>query len=395
MKRQIVDFVRTLVGQKEVMARLDIIGAAQSSKCISLDKINTLPVEPIPVPFSAVQYYGDQNLWELPVQLCAKDCVGSEDIILDVGGNIGAVAVAFSKVVSDGHVYTFEPNPEMWSTLLATLDLNDVENVNLVPLACFSESGRIETFFSENSSYKVGSRLGQEIPGARRFNVTTVSLDDFCSKNNISPKFIKIDVEGAEIHVLRSATQVIDRCRPAIVFEYRPQSVADAIIDPMSFLMEKRYDFYDVNQCVRVTREYYLTLSHIPLVNVFAIPKESPLAKRWGGMGHKLVATWNAPVGERIREKSFKLDAGRHIISVKFDIPDDDIGGLAVKGNNRILAYYETRGRELKDHSNSNLIVELGSPQKISVELENKKNTDEAMLSGVDIRKIIFDGFSA
>ena len=42
--------------------------------------------------------YGDIILWELPVQIAASFFLGEGDDVLDVGGNTGGVAIAFSRL---------------------------------------------------------------------------------------------------------------------------------------------------------------------------------------------------------------------------------------------------------------------------------------------------------
>lgn len=63
------------------------------------------------------------------------------DTVLDIGGHVGGVAIALSRMVGEeGSVYTFEPNREMWPHLLSNLTINSAHNVSHIPLACFLES---------------------------------------------------------------------------------------------------------------------------------------------------------------------------------------------------------------------------------------------------------------
>jgi hypothetical protein len=50
-------------------------------------------------PASLAQFYGDHVPWELPVQYCAADCIRPGDVVLDIGGHVGAVAIALSRLV--------------------------------------------------------------------------------------------------------------------------------------------------------------------------------------------------------------------------------------------------------------------------------------------------------
>jgi precorrin-6B methylase 2 len=59
-----------------------------------------------------VTVYGERIPWEIPIQLCIKDFLKQGDCAFDVGGNIGGISVAMSRIVgSRGVVYSFECNP--------------------------------------------------------------------------------------------------------------------------------------------------------------------------------------------------------------------------------------------------------------------------------------------
>lgn len=401
MKRWMVEFVRRLVGYPLLLGRLDALQAVQARMMRSLDAFvdgggavrsgnptgargTIASSQPSPV-----EYYGDANLWELPIQLCARDFVSRDSVVLDIGGNIGALATAFSKMAPDGRVYTFEPNPEMWAVLHETLSVNAARNVAVVPLACYSDSLKLVKFYSDQSFYKARSRVGEELAGARAFDVMTVGVDDFCAKNSLVPAFVKIDVEGAEIHVLRSACATIERYRPAIVFEYRSPLILDEA-DPMVFLSSRRYDFYDVNIYERVSPEFYTQFRSIPAVNVLAIPSESRLARTYAGMKKVPVHRLDMADQRRMCSGPIRLDAGRHVVGVQFEMPDEVEGGLGIKIGEKLIAFYGAKGRKLKDHSNSNLVVELSQPAKITVELSSRGEAGASWLKRIDVHKLDF-----
>lgn len=352
------------------------VGSSESTK----DDINK------DTPVSLAQIYGDHVPWELPVQYCAADCVKLGDVVLDIGGHVGGVAIALSRMAGGGRVYTFEPNREMWPHLLLNLELNSATNVSHIPLACFSESGKLMKFYSEPSFYKAGSGLMREIEGAKSFDVVTIAVDDFCSANNLFPSFMKIDVEGAEIQVLKSASKLLDTIRLPIVLEYQAVKQPDQN-DPLVYLANKGYVFFDVNTYKSTSAKLYAAMSDLPLVNVLCVHRDSELAASYKNFVKTIVFDSQVFDGNTLLVNNINLDVGRYIVELEFECPDNVIAGLAVKNSSGFLAYYEADAKHLRQHSCSCIVIYSKEPQAISVEFI-KKGEYEAGLRKVSVKKI-------
>jgi hypothetical protein len=54
--------------------------------------------------------------------------------------------------------------------------------------------------------------------------VPIVTLDDFCRERSLRPQFVKIDVEGFELEVLRGAFEVLQEFRPILIAEILGES---------------------------------------------------------------------------------------------------------------------------------------------------------------------------
>lgn len=339
-------------------------------------------------PVSLAQLYGNHVPWELPVQYCAADCIKPSDVVLDIGGHVGGVAIALSRLVAGGRVYTFEPNREMWPHLLQNLELNNANNVSHIPLACFSESGKLMKFYSEPSFYKAGSGIMREIEGAKSFDVVTIAIDDFCNVNNLSPAFMKIDVEGAEIHVLRSATKLLDTICLPIILEYQAVKRPDQD-DPLVYLADKGYVFFDVNTYEATSAELYAAMPDLPLVNVLCLHKSSKLTVSYRNLVKDIVFDRRISQENTLLINDIKLDIGRYVVELEFGCPPNVIGGLAIKNNSGFLAYYEADAKHLKQHSCSSIVIYISEPQTISVEFV-KKGEYEAGLKKVSVKRIQF-----
>ena len=145
-------------------------------------------------------------------------------VALDIGAHCGTWSVCLAKKF--GSVISFEPNPRVFNNLCANLALKDLSNVTPVR-QCLSGSKKIVNYYHRSTD---GGGNGIEPlnntidSGCTTMSVQTTSLDHWIGKaKNFGADqkiaFIKIDVEGHEIDVLRGAVKTIAAHRPAIVVE--------------------------------------------------------------------------------------------------------------------------------------------------------------------------------
>jgi FkbM family methyltransferase len=142
----------------------------------------------------------------------------------DVGANVGLTAFLFSTLVgSSGRVYAFEPGTSSFQKLAAAVALPQFANIRAAQVALSDRTGQQELFVYDDahSSWNSLVRRPPELLGlapTRTKSVDTSTLDDFCRVHQIARiDLLKIDVEGAELSVLRGARQLfrersIGRC---------------------------------------------------------------------------------------------------------------------------------------------------------------------------------------
>jgi FkbM family methyltransferase len=154
---------------------------------------------------------------------CIEACRGA-DCVFDVGGHIGLVTLPMSRVMAEGgQVYTFEPAAANLRCLRRHIADNGITNVEVIE-SLVGQTDRDDVVFFEEPGASGMNGLAVK-RGEERFSQTThrqISLDSFCKRHGLSPKIIKIDVEGAETLVLEGATEVLRRCRPKIFLSIHP-----------------------------------------------------------------------------------------------------------------------------------------------------------------------------
>ncbi len=155
------------------------------------------------------------------------------DVIFDVGSNIGFYSVRQAKKTVNGKVYSFEPNPYAFERLKRNVVLNNLENVVVNNLALGEKSGKIQ--FNFDMSTTTGMVSGDK--GA--FEVERINIDEYIKKNNIQRiNIMKIDTEGSEFEILKGAKEslkIIDK----IVMEYHSEELKS---DVTTFLKEKGFN---------------------------------------------------------------------------------------------------------------------------------------------------------
>lgn len=163
----------------------------------------------------ALELYGEYC--EEEVQLFGKIIKGT-DIIWEIGANMGSQSVALSKMVPEGRFFGFEPQIELFKILTSNLTLNGCENATPINLALGEEDGVLNL---PAINYHQPNNFGgiSLIDNTKKsdFSVEMRSIDSLSWIP--SPNFMKIDVEGMEIMVLRGGFATISAKRPIIYIE--------------------------------------------------------------------------------------------------------------------------------------------------------------------------------
>lgn len=153
----------------------------------------------------------------------------------DLGAFDGSDSIRFLQKNTNGNCYLFEPIPEQAEKLSQTF-VNNLA-VEVVHAAVGNEIGQIR-FSLEGTSSKVvdENSLGVDVP--------IVTLDSFARLKGVVPDFIKMDVEGYEMEVLKGARELIKEHSPSLAVSVYHR--VEHLIDVPLFLKELNpsYKFY-------------------------------------------------------------------------------------------------------------------------------------------------------
>ena len=145
--------------------------------------------------------------------------------VIDVGAQAGQFTKLFVSLAPKGHVYSFEPGEYARRILTTVVRLKGLRNVTIVPAGLSDQPGEAVLTSPVKKSGSIGfglSHLGQhegDQPGYAT-TVSLITLDTFVAERRIQAlDFIKVDIEGWEVHMLKGGIRTLERFRPPMLLE--------------------------------------------------------------------------------------------------------------------------------------------------------------------------------
>lgn len=178
-----------------------------------------------------------------------KKEVKKNDVVLDIGANIGYYTLIFADLVGEnGKVYAFEPDPTNFEILLKNIEINGFKNVIPVNKAVTNKPGKISFYINKRNT---GDNRIRDFEGSsKKIEVEAITLDDYFSDYMGSVNFIKMDIQGAEGLALEGMKKLIESNRNIkIISEFWPIEMDKNIIkhtDFLEYFVKNNFSFYEV-----------------------------------------------------------------------------------------------------------------------------------------------------
>lgn len=137
---------------------------------------------------------------------------------VDVGAHVGEILREMVRLSPSGNRYAFEPIPNLYQQISGC---EGFRNVKIMDVALSDTSGEATFYWVVNDPAYSGlkqRRYDRPDPELSEIAVRKQRLDDIVPPD-MAIDFIKIDVEGGELPVMRGAKRILTQCRPYIVFE--------------------------------------------------------------------------------------------------------------------------------------------------------------------------------
>jgi FkbM family methyltransferase len=164
------------------------------------------------------------------------------DIACDIGANKGSFIYWLSWWVHGGRVVAFEPQPELARALVNICHVIGLFNVTVEAKAVYSHCGDRDLFMPVG--HQPGASLNREALQGESFatlQVPLVALDEYFGASD-RVALLKIDVEGAELEVLKGAERILRQHAPLLVFECENRHLAPGNVQEIfSYLNDLGY----------------------------------------------------------------------------------------------------------------------------------------------------------
>jgi FkbM family methyltransferase len=147
------------------------------------------------------------------------------DTFVDVGANVGYFSLIAAQLVGPaGQVHSFEPDDSARAMLERSIADNESHQVKCHPVALWSNDAALGLVEEADAAFN----HVEAVEDSRRKQVRGVDFDGYAETVGMAKpiRLLKIDVEGAEVEVLRGMGETLARDRPALIVEAQDATLA-------------------------------------------------------------------------------------------------------------------------------------------------------------------------
>ena len=173
--------------------------------------------------------------------------------VLDIGANIGNHTIYFVKQKNAQEIFCFEPVKNTFDILKKNVEINNLQSkVQLFNVGVGEKNGNAAL-----KHYNINNIGTAQIRFDMNGDIPVVSIDDLKIDKKIN--FVKIDVEGFELNVVKGMTETLKRSKPLIMIEVRDHLLNE--IDNILFSLDYQkvtidVDMYKIGNYLYIPSDY-------------------------------------------------------------------------------------------------------------------------------------------
>ena len=201
-------------------------------------------IKKIPVEFLKERKY------EVLIKKIMRIVLEKDSSFIDIGCRKGAFLIEANKFAPSGSHVGFEPILYLYNKLVLTFGgINDIRQLGL------SNERGVSTFNYVKSNPLYSGIKKRSYPGKESIEELDIKVDTLDNQLFDSSRvdLIKIDVEGAELNVLRGSFNTITKFNPVVVFEYElgaSDVYGAAPLGMWNFFDEVKYSIYTLKNFI-------------------------------------------------------------------------------------------------------------------------------------------------
>jgi len=174
------------------------------------------------------------------------------DLFIDIGAHLGKYSLPIARAVGDkGSVIALEANSKNHDCLKNNVGLNNLHYITVLNIAAWSNDENLEFYPGESS----GTGSINNKTGGKHCEISGRSLDSLLEEMAVGAPvdWIKIDVEGAELEVLKGAKKILCIDDPKLLVEV----TEDNEVEFEHYMHKQNYHYCIIPESIRVGLKYY------------------------------------------------------------------------------------------------------------------------------------------
>ncbi|MHB8589531.1 MAG: FkbM family methyltransferase [Candidatus Dormibacteraceae bacterium] len=167
-----------------------------------------------------------RHTYETEIDQLVRRHLRPGDVFIDVGANVGYFSLVAAQLVGPlGEVHSFEPDPRAHALLARSVVKNHLNNVWCHRVALWGEETRLTLIGLDDLAFRY---VAKSDPKRAELPAIAVRLDAYLEAIHVDKpiRLVKIDVEGAEVEVIRGMSEVLRTDRPLLVVEAHDSTLA-------------------------------------------------------------------------------------------------------------------------------------------------------------------------
>jgi len=192
--------------------------------------------------------------------LYINNSVKTGQTVFDIGAHkAGYLYFMLQQVGEKGKVVAFEPQSTLFHYIVKLKTLFGWNNVTIEHLALSDKNGETTVYIPANK-VKRGSSPGASVLKSKNDDncftevVDTETLDSYCTRKNINPNFLKIDIEGHELNFFQGGINTLKKNKPKIIVEIEARHVGkEKVLETFEFMKSLNYEGHFIHGLNRIS----------------------------------------------------------------------------------------------------------------------------------------------